>query len=86
MHADARGTAALNLDLSRRRAAALRRALRDDGYPGPVEAEAMGARRPLAIDDATGLLPAEIHRANRRVELRGTGQAPAALCTSAPER
>lgn len=86
VHADARGSATLNLDLSSRRAAALRRVLREDGFTGPVEATAMGKRQPLSIDDPTGLLSAEIDRANRRVELRGTGQPPTALCASMPAR
>lgn len=86
VHADARGSAALNLDLSSRRAAVLRRVLREGGFTGPVEAAAMGKRQPLSIDDPTGLLSAEIDRANRRVELRGTGQPPTALCASMPGR
>lgn len=86
VHADASGTAPLNLELSRRRAAALRRALRAGGFAGPVEAEAVGARQPLPIDDPTGLSPADIRRANRRVDLRGTGAPSAALCTPAPGR
>ena len=63
-HADSRGDAEMNLDLSRRRAESLAAALRSRGIRNPIEVEAFGESAPKQSNaDAQG------RRANRRVEV-----------------
>jgi OOP family OmpA-OmpF porin len=82
-HTDNHGGAAMNLDLSRRRAASVRQWLVDHGLAAErLESEGYGLTRPLESNDT-----AEGRAANRRVEFKivdeGDAAAPPAPATPA---
>lgn len=65
-HTDNRGDAAMNLDLSKRRAASVRVWLAQHGIdPGRLESEGYGLTRPITSNDT-----ADGRQANRRVEFK----------------
>jgi len=77
-HTDNRGGAAMNLDLSKRRAASVRAWLVQHGIePGRLESEGYGLTRPIASNDT-----AEGRQANRRVEFKITDEDDSVTNTS----
>lgn len=69
-HTDPRGDDAYNLALSQRRAEAVKRFLQARNYAGTIHTEGRGKREPLAVDDPQTYSEDELHRLQRRVELR----------------
>ena len=69
-HTDPRGDDAYNLALSQRRAEAVKRVLHARNYAGNIHTEGRGKREPLAVDDPQTYSEDELHRLQRRVELR----------------
>jgi OmpA-OmpF porin, OOP family len=68
-HADARGNADYNRDLSRRRAERIAALLRERGYTGQIQTIGKGADEPFAVDDPRRLSREERYQLDRRVEL-----------------
>jgi outer membrane protein OmpA-like peptidoglycan-associated protein len=69
-HTDVRGSAEYNMQLSRDRAAAVAKFLREHGLEITVEVQGKGANEPMRIIDASGLTQDDIYALNRRVEWR----------------
>jgi outer membrane protein OmpA-like peptidoglycan-associated protein len=69
-HTDSRGTAEYNQSLSRERAEAVARFLRDNGVSATIQALGKGATEPLKIEDTSGLTQDDLYALNRRVEWR----------------
>jgi len=70
-HTDPEGTDAYNMQLSRRRAAAVARFLVARGYdPGLIAVDGRGKREPLAIEGLDGYTQEQINRIFRRVEMQ----------------
>jgi outer membrane protein OmpA-like peptidoglycan-associated protein len=69
-HTDVRGTPEHNLKLSKDRAAAVAKFLRENGLEIPVEVIGKGETEPMKIIDASGLTQDDIYALNRRVEWR----------------
>ena len=69
-HTDNRGAAAMNLDLSKRRAASVKSWLMQHGIePGRLDSEGYGMTRPIQTNDTN-----EGRQANRRVEFKITSE------------
>jgi len=68
-HTDPKGTDAYNMELSDRRAAAVRDFLVSKGYSGAITVEGRGEREPFVPDDPTRYDEAQRHQMCRRVEL-----------------
>ncbi|MCH9809072.1 MAG: OmpA family protein [Alphaproteobacteria bacterium] len=73
-HADERGSAELNMKLSRDRLNAVQERLRAGGYTGQIELLAKGESEPFTGVDRTALSAQELYQLDRRVELRLDGQ------------
>lgn len=69
-HTDVRGTPEYNLKLSKDRAAAVAKFLREHGLAIPVTVVGKGETEPMRIIDASGLTQDDIYALNRRVEWR----------------
>lgn len=69
-HTDPRGDDAYNLLLSQRRAEAVKQFLLANQYPGTIHTEGRGKREPMPVDDPQIYSEDELHRLQRRVELR----------------
>jgi outer membrane protein OmpA-like peptidoglycan-associated protein len=69
-HTDSRGTAEYNQSLSRERAEAVARFLRQNGVDAAIHALGKGATEPLKIEDTSGLTQDDLYALNRRVEWR----------------
>jgi outer membrane protein OmpA-like peptidoglycan-associated protein len=69
-HADPRGAAALNQDLSRRRAAALGAFLTSRGISSTIRVEGRGSSEPFTPDQESKYSQDELYQLDRRVELR----------------
>ncbi len=69
-HTDPRGEEADNLELSRRRAEAVKRFLLAKGYTGAIQTEGRGEREPLALDDPGQYTEDQRNQLHRRVELK----------------
>lgn len=76
-HTDPKGDACYNLRLSRQRAEALARYLKDRGYGGRVRVVARGEADPLSFHPDEGFSQDEQYRLMRRVELWLDGAPPA---------
>lgn len=68
-HADARGDAAYNRELSQRRAERIAGLLRERGYTGGVQTVGKGESEPFPVDDPRRYTQAERYQMDRRVEL-----------------
>lgn len=68
-HTDPRGGDCYNIDLARRRAAAVETYLTDHGYQGAVTTVTRGERDPYPIDDPGAYTLDQQHQIHRRVEL-----------------
>ena len=68
-HTDPRGAEAYNLDLSRRRAEAVARYLREQGFEGQVEVMAKGERERFPVDEPSAYTREQRWQMDRRVEL-----------------
>jgi len=68
-HADERGTAVHNMELSRQRLEAVARQLHDRGYQGKVELLPKGETEPYRGVDRSKLSRDEVYQLDRRVEL-----------------
>ena len=68
-HTDPRGSAAYNLDLSRRRAEAVSRYLRAQGFEGEMEVIAKGESERFPVDDPSLYTESQRWQMDRRVEL-----------------
>ena len=64
-HTDSTGTAEHNMDLSTRRAAAVRAALEQRGVTQPIDSRGAGMTEPLCQEDTE-----DCHQRNRRVEFQ----------------
>ena len=73
-HTDPVGSSDSNLELSRRRADAVRRELLALGYPGSVGTRGMGEEQPFAFDDPDLYSEDVRHQAHRRVEIHLEGK------------
>jgi len=69
-HTDVRGTAEVNMRLSRERAETVAAFLRENGVDARVEAIGKGATEPMRLTDTSGLSQEDIYSLNRRVEWR----------------
>jgi outer membrane protein OmpA-like peptidoglycan-associated protein len=69
-HTDVRGTAEVNMKLSRERAETVASFLRDNGIQAKVDAVGKGATEPMHLTDTSGLSQDDIYALNRRVEWR----------------
>jgi outer membrane protein OmpA-like peptidoglycan-associated protein len=67
-HTDPTGSAAYNLDLSLRRANAIREALLNTGYTGTIEVDGRGETEPFRFDDPALYSEDLRNQAHRRVE------------------
>jgi outer membrane protein OmpA-like peptidoglycan-associated protein len=74
-HADSRGPDGYNMDLSRRRLAAIERYLRAAGYQGGLTLVPLGETVPYRVVDRSKLTLAQRYQLDRRVELEVTGAA-----------
>jgi outer membrane protein OmpA-like peptidoglycan-associated protein len=74
-HADSRGPEDYNMDLSRRRLAAIERYLRAAGYQGGLTLVPLGETVPYRMVDRSKLTLAQRYQLDRRVELEVTGAA-----------
>jgi outer membrane protein OmpA-like peptidoglycan-associated protein len=74
-HADSRGPDGYNMDLSRRRLAAIERYLRAAGYQGGLTLVPLGETAPYRLVDRSKLTLAQRYQLDRRVELEVTGAA-----------
>ena len=68
-HTDQRGSDAYNLDLSKRRAAAVVAFLKSSGVSATFAATGKGRSEPRALSDAADYSQAEVDELNRRVEI-----------------
>ncbi len=68
-HTDPRGSEEYNLELSRQRAEAVARYLRDRGFPGDIETLAKGESERFPVEDPSAWTEEERWRLDRRVEL-----------------
>ena len=68
-HTDPRGSEAYNLDLSQRRAEAVRQFLREQGFTGQVDVVAKGERERFPVDDPAAYTREQRWQMDRRVEL-----------------
>ena len=68
-HTDPRGSAAYNLELSRRRAEAVSQFLRTQGFTGEVEVIARGESERFQVDDPSLYTESQRWQMDRRVEL-----------------
>ena len=68
-HTDPRGTEAHNFDLSRRRAEAVARYLREQGFAGQVVVVAKGESERFPVDDPAAYTREQRWQMDRRVEL-----------------
>ena len=68
-HTDPRGAEAYNLDLSRRRAEAVARFLREQGFQGQIAVAAKGESEPFPVDDPSAYTQEQRWQMDRRVEL-----------------
>ena len=68
-HTDPRGAEAYNLDLSRRRAEAVARYLREQGFAGQVEVMAKGESERFPVDEPNAYTREQRWQMDRRVEL-----------------
>jgi outer membrane protein OmpA-like peptidoglycan-associated protein len=70
-HTDPKGGDQYNLELSRRRAAAFKKFLVDQGYPAAnIETDGMGKSRPLQVENQGDYTQDEFFQMLRRVELK----------------
>jgi outer membrane protein OmpA-like peptidoglycan-associated protein len=69
-HTDPRGGPTYNLKLSKERADAVARYLRESGVTVPIEAEGVGDTQPMRLSPGVSLSQEDIHALNRRVEWR----------------
>jgi outer membrane protein OmpA-like peptidoglycan-associated protein len=69
-HTDVRGTADVNMKLSRDRADTVAAFLRDNGIDAKVATVGKGATEPMRLSDTSGLSQDDIYSLNRRVEWR----------------
>jgi outer membrane protein OmpA-like peptidoglycan-associated protein len=69
-HTDVRGSADVNMKLSRDRADAVAAFLRENGITANVETIGRGATEPIHLGDTSGLTQEDIYALNRRVEWR----------------
>lgn len=69
-HADERGSARYNLELSRKRLDIVKKRLQDSGYRGHIELIAKGETEPFSGVDRSRVAPDELMQLDRRVELR----------------
>ena len=68
-HTDPRGAAAYNMELSERRAQAVARYLREQGFQGGIDVVAKGESERFPVADPSAWTEAERWRMDRRVEL-----------------
>ena len=68
-HTDPRGAEAYNLDLSRRRAEAVARYLREQGFAGQIEVMAKGESERFPVDEPSAYTREQRWQMDRRVEL-----------------
>lgn len=71
-HADSRGPDGFNLELSRRRLAAIELFLRTNGYGGGLKLIPLGERAPYRQVDRSKLTLQQMYQVDRRVELQVT--------------
>lgn len=69
-HTDPRGGQSYNLKLSKDRAEAVARFLRERGVEATIETEGVGQSQPMQVAPGTRLSQEDIHALNRRVEWR----------------
>jgi len=69
-HTDVRGGAELNLELSKDRAEAVAKYLREQGVQTKIDTIGKGASEPMRLSDTSGLTQDDIYALNRRVEWR----------------
>lgn len=69
-HTDPKGEETYNLELSRRRAEAVKQFLLAKGYTGTIRTEGRGEREPLALDDPDQYTEEQRDQLYRRVELQ----------------
>jgi outer membrane protein OmpA-like peptidoglycan-associated protein len=69
-HTDVRGAAETNVRLSRERAEAVAKFLRENGVEASVQVIGKGATEPIRLTDTAGLSQDDIYALNRRVEWR----------------
>jgi outer membrane protein OmpA-like peptidoglycan-associated protein len=75
-HADSRGPKGYNLELSRRRLAAIEQFLRTAGYEGGLKLVPLGETVPYRLVDRSKLSREQTYQLDRRVELQVTGLTP----------
>ena len=69
-HPDVRGGTDFNMKLSRERAAAVAKFLREAGVETSIEVVGKGASEPMSLPETSGLSQDDIYALNRRVEWR----------------
>ena len=69
-HTDVRGGTDFNMKLSRERAAAVAKFLREAGVETSIEVVGKGASEPMSLPETSGLSQDDIYALNRRVEWR----------------
>lgn len=69
-HTDVRGTAEVNMKLSRDRAETVAAFLRENGVEAKVDTFGKGSTEPMRLTDTSGLSHEDIYALNRRVEWR----------------
>lgn len=75
-HADSRGPEGYNLELSRRRLAAIEQFVRAAGYEGGLKLVPLGETVPYRLVDRSKLTVEQRYQLDRRVELQVTGLTP----------
>ena len=75
-HADSRGPEGYNLELSRRRLAAIEQFLRTAGFEGGLKLVPLGETVPYRLVDRSKLTREQMYQLDRRVELQVTGLTP----------
>lgn len=70
-HTDERGSDTYNMELSRKRLAAVKSYLKQGGYQGKIRLLPKGESEPFAADDRGKYSDKQLFRLDRRVELRG---------------